>query len=424
MASKPGPQRAWLFVEIQRFVKVRILTFNTWGVPFFSKDRAARMRAIGRALTGMDVDVVGLQEVFYARDRQLIVRAAAEGGLVHHHYFHSGVAGSGLLTLSRYPIEETSYLRFQLNGRPQDLIRVDYYAGKGVGRARIATPAGPLDVYNAHFIAPYLEFGPDRFGPHRVAQALEAGRYMRATSGETPAVLTCDLNCYPDDLTYRTLVASGGLVESCGAVDAADGAIVDGAGSGGAVSDGAGSGGGRSGYATIHPPERFDYIFARSGSQGALDIAGSRFVLGGTPDPNPDGVLGYSDHYGILTEFELAPMVETAPAEAAEEPSLLAAIGDLLGLGIHANRRQRRKATLMAAAASVTSAALMHQRGARPAGSVTGVGAAALLALLLVAGGVNLSTAARLSTETNTLTTIFGQHLSPREASSPAGDSR
>jgi len=377
-------------------VKLRVLTFNTWGVPLFSKDRAARMRAIGRALGHMDVDVVGLQEVFYARDRQLIIRAAAEGGLIHHHYFHSGVAGSGLLTLSRYPIEETSYLRFQLNGRPQDLIRVDYYAGKGVGRARIATPAGPLDVYNAHFIAPYLEFGPDRFGPHRVAQALEAGHYMRATSGDTPAVLTCDLNCHSNDLTYRTLLASGGLVETCGTVDAPDEA---------------GPGAARSGYATIHPPERFDYVFARSGGQGALEIAGSRFVLGGTPDPNPDGVLGYSDHYGILTEFDLAPATRPAPVEAAEEPTLLAAISDLLGLGIHANRRQRRKASMMAAAASVTSAALMRQRNGRTAGSVARVGAAALLAALLVAGGVNLSTAARLNTETNTLSALMGRDV-------------
>lgn len=392
-------------------MKVRVLTFNTWGVPFFSKDRAARMRAIGRALAHMDVDVVGLQEVFYAKDRQLIIRAAAEGGLIHHHYFHSGVAGSGLLTLSRYPIEETSYLRFQLNGRPQDLIRVDYYAGKGVGRARIATPAGPLDVYNAHFIAPYLEFGPDRFGPHRVAQALEAGHYMRATSGETPAVLTCDLNCYPDDLTYRTLLSSGGLVETYGTVDAPGGGASDGGASDGGASDGGASGGARSGYATIHPPERFDYIFARSGGRGALDVASSRFVLGGTPDPNPDGVRGYSDHYGILTEFELAPAAEAAPAEAVEEPSLLEAIGDLLGLGIHANRRQRRKASLMAAAASVTSAALMRQRNGRTAGSVGRVGASALLAVLLVAGGVNLSTAARLNTETNTLSALMGRDV-------------
>ena len=358
------------------------------------------MRAIGRALARMDVDVVGLQEVFYEKDRRLIARAAAEGGLVHSHYFQSGLVGSGLFILSRYPIDETSFLRFQLNGRPQDLIRSDYYAGKGIGRARVLTPAGPVDVYNAHFIAPYLEFGPDRFAAHRVAQALEASRYMRATSGPVPAVLTCDLNCYPDDLTYRTIVGSGGLVETYSAAHPEGGEAAT---------------TGRSGYATIHPPARFDYVFARFGAAGVLQVAGSRFVFGGLPDPNPDGVAGYSDHYGVLTEFELAPAATAAVVEPAAEPAaesaLLSSIGEFLGLGIHRNRRHRRKASFVAAAAGVTSAALLGPRRSRPSGSGGRALVTALLAGLLVAGGVNLSTAARLNTETNTLATLLGNNL-------------
>ncbi len=350
------------------------------------------MRAIGRALARMDVDVVGLQEVFYEKDRRLVARAAAEGGLVHSHYFQSGLVGSGLFTLSRYPIGETSFLRFQLNGRPQDLIRSDYYAGKGVGRVRVLTPEGPVDVYNAHFVAPYLELGPDRFAAHRVAQALEASRHMRATSGPIPAVLTCDLNCYPDDLTYQTIVGSAGLVETYSASHPEGGED--------AVTD-------RNGYATIHPPARFDYIFARSGTAGTLSVAHSRFVLGGAPDPNPDGVAGYSDHYGVLTEFELASGPEAALTESATEPALWSSIGDFLGLGIHRNRTQRRRASLAAAAASVTSAALLRSGKARPAGSGARVLVTALLAGLLVAGGVNLSTAARLNSETNTLATLL-----------------
>lgn len=377
-------------------MKLRVLTFNTWGVPFFSRDRAARMRAIGRALARMDVDVAGLQEVFYHKDRQLIARAAAEGGLQHSHYFQSGIMGSGLFTLSRYPIGETSFLRFQLNGRPQDLIRTDYYAGKGLGRVRVLTPAGPVDVYNAHFIAPYLEFGPDRFAAHRVAQALETSRTMRATSDSTPAVLTCDLNCYPDDLTYRTIVGSGGLVETYSAAHpegGADAALA------------------RSGYATIHPPARFDYVFARSGAAGTLKVTNSRFVLDGVPSPNPDGVRGYSDHYGVLTEFELAPAPEAVAVEAVTEPALWSSIGDLLGLGIHHNQKYRRNASLVAAAAGVTSAALVRTGKARPSGSGAHVLATALLAGLLVAGGVNLSTAARLNTETHTLATLLSEDL-------------
>ncbi len=107
-------------------MQLRVLSFNTWGVPLISRDRAARMRAIGRALMEINADVIGLQEVFYAKDRRLLVEAAQRAGFTHSHYFHSGVMGSGLLTLSRFPIVETSFLRFRLNGRPQDFVRVDY----------------------------------------------------------------------------------------------------------------------------------------------------------------------------------------------------------------------------------------------------------------------------------------------------------
>lgn len=365
-------------------MQLKVLTFNTWGVPFFSRDRAARMRAIGRALATMDVDVVLLQEVFYAADRRTLTQAGAAGGLAYSRYFDSGLVGSGLLTLSRYPIVESSFLRFRLNGRPQDLIRSDYYAGKGVGRVRIETPAGPVDAYNAHFIAPYLEWGPDRFAAHRVAQALEAGQYMAEQSADAPAFLGCDLNCYPDDDTYRTLVAAGGLTQACAGEDQSTE---------------------RNGYATIHPPSRYDYIFARSCPTRTLAAQSTRIVLGGEPSPNPDRVRGYSDHYGVLTLFELSPVARPVAAQHAEDDPLRRLLLGSFGQGIEGIRRQRRRAGLVAAAASVSTAALLRKS---KSGAGTGrVATTAMLAALLVAGGVNLSTAVRLGTETRTLTYLL-----------------
>ena len=361
-------------------MQLKVLTFNTWGVPFFSRDRAARMRAIGRALTAMDIDVALLQEVFYQKDRDELTEAAAAGGLTYSRYFDSGLVGSGLLTLSRYPIVDSSFLRFRLNGRPQDLIRSDYYAGKGVSRVRIETPAGPVDAYNAHFIAPYLEWGPDRFAAHRVAQALEAGQYMTAASAGVPAILGCDLNCYPDDNTYRTLLVAGGLTQAC----AGDDQSTD-----------------RNGYANIHPPSRYDYIFARSCPTQRLVAHRTRIVLGGEPWPNPDKVRGYSDHYGVLTEFELAPAAQSVTVRPAESDPLRKLLLGSFGQGIEGIRRQRRKAGFVAAAASVGSAALWGKsRSGAGAGRIATI---AILVGLLLAGGVNLSTAARLGTETRTL---------------------
>lgn len=376
---------------------LRVLSFNTWGVPFFSRDRAARMRAIGRALAEMDVDVVGLQEVFFGGDRKLLVDAAASAGLVYSHYFQSGVMGSGLLTLSRYPIIEKSFLRFRLNGRPQDLVRVDYYAGKGVGRVRVQTSDGPVDVYNAHLIAPYLEFGPDRFAAHRVAQAVEIGRYIHAQSHDVPAVLVGDMNCSPADATYRAVVTAGGLIEACSNAEAGSPDVIAGE---------------RNGYATIHPPDRFDYVFGRSGLRRQLTSRQSRFVLGGAPDPNPDGLLGYSDHYGVLAEFELASIA--APSHRAGKTpagSLRPVMEAPFNQGIHGNRRHRRKAGLVAAAASLSSAALVGGSRGREMGPFGRLLTVALVAGLVVAGGVNLSTAARLDTESRTLDAMLSEEV-------------
>ncbi len=374
---------------------LRVLSFNTWGVPVVSRDRAARMRAIGRAIAEMEVDVVGLQEVFYVKDRRLIAEAASRGGLCYSHYFHSGVIGSGLLTLSRYTTTETSFLRFRLNGRPQDFVRVDYYAGKGVGRVRVETPGGPVDLYNVHLIAPYLELGPDRFAAHRVAQAVEMGHYIREQSGGVPAVLVGDLNCYPDDATYRALLVTGGLSEPHGDTSVAAMAVVE-----------------RSGYATIHPPDHYDYVLSRSAPAHQLVSRQTCFVLGGRPDPNPDGLLGYSDHYGVLAEFELAAEVDLASAPASfragQVPAthLRTVVRDPLNHGIRGNGKQRRKARVVAAA-SLGSAALLRRGTARRFGPLGRLASALALAGLVIAGGLNLSTAARLGTETRALTEIL-----------------
>ncbi len=355
------------------------------------------MRAIGRAIGEMDVDIVGLQEVFYGKDRRLLVEAAARAGLTYSHYFASGVMGSGLLTLSRYPIVDETFLRFRLNGRPQDLVRVDYYAGKGVGRVRVMSPAGPVDIYNAHLIAPYLEFGPDRFTAHRVAQAVEIGRYMGEQSQDVPSVLVGDLNCSPEDTTYRAVISAGGLVEACGPLSP---------GSPEAVAAE------RNGYASIHPPDHFDYVFGRSAGRSHLTACSSRFVLGGAPDPNPDRLLGYSDHYGVLAEFDL--VLSAQPLGTGQVPAtpLRSVVEAPFHHGISGNRRHRRKAGLMAAAASLSSAALVSGSRGRNLGPAGRLITAALVAGLLVTGGVNLSTAARLDTETRTLAAMLEEERS------------
>ncbi len=223
------------------------------------------------------------------------------------------------------------------------------------------------------------------------------GRYVDEQSQDAPAVLVGDMNCSPDDATYRAVVAAGRMAEASGEVapGSPQAALAQ-----------------RNGYATIHPPDHFDYVFARSCPGRQLAGGHSRFVLGGAPDPNPDGLLGYSDHYGVLAQFDLIPALQPAwTGVAARTPStpLRSVVEAPFNRGIVGNRKHRRKAGLVAAAASLSSAALVGGSRGRHLGPAGRTLTVALVAGLLVTGGLNLSTAARLDTETRTLAAMLSE---------------
>lgn len=165
-----------------------VMTWNLWDVPFVSTRRTERMRAVCQHLAaGTTLDVLGVQECWTADTRARLVAAGARGGLVYHHAFESGAdlplsgSGPGMVILSRYPIVNAAFMRcvgqaarvhigrvhtlraaltrdamagaaapgvlvreanrYSVNGHPWRIDHWDYQAGKGVGLARLETPA-------------------------------------------------------------------------------------------------------------------------------------------------------------------------------------------------------------------------------------------------------------------------------------------
>jgi endonuclease/exonuclease/phosphatase family metal-dependent hydrolase len=302
----------------QEDLRVRILTLNTWGIPVYNNDRPARMKAIGAELGRMDLDVALLQEVFLEEDRKTIASAAMAGGLVNAHQFSYGPISSGLFILSRYPFEAVNYWPFRLNGRPQDLRRPDYYARKGLARVRMKTAAGPLDVYDTHLVAPYLEIGRDIYFSHRVAQAYEIGRWVREHSKGVPAIVAGDFNTTPENLTYRTCRGVGMLEDSYAAAHPGDPGVT-------VTID--------IPYLKVHEPDRVDYIFyLNSGSMG-LEVLSSEVVFKEVAAEFRGEILAYSDHYGVQTTFKLASGLDPGPA-AAPPPELIGEIRQVWQAGL------------------------------------------------------------------------------------------
>lgn len=127
--------------------EINVVTLNCWGLKYISKWRNERLVEIGKRIASADPvpQIVGLQECWTQKDYQCI-RKATKNILPYGKFYHSGIFGGGLAILSKWPIEESSMVRYPLNGRPTAFFRGDWYVGKGVACARIRYGAGLKDV--------------------------------------------------------------------------------------------------------------------------------------------------------------------------------------------------------------------------------------------------------------------------------------
>mmetsp|Transcript_22485 Transcript_22485/g.39883 ORF Transcript_22485/g.39883 Transcript_22485/m.39883 type:complete len:541 (-) Transcript_22485:155-1777(-) len=175
-----------------------ILTLNVWGLYLVSKKRTERIAQLCDVIRSMKtVNIFCLQEVWVDNDAEMIIQAGKEAGLSHGIHFRSGTFGSGLVTLSRYPIRASWFQMYASAGNPGAIFCGDYYAKKGVGWTRLETPSGYiLDVFNTHLHANYSH------------------KYQRTTqrkigiNQDPKAILDCSTPCknqIPSDLcpSYR-----------------------------------------------------------------------------------------------------------------------------------------------------------------------------------------------------------------------------
>lgn len=213
---------------------VRLLTLNCWGLLHISALRAPRLAEIGRRLAALDPPphVVCLQEC-WVRDDFRAVRRAVRRRLPHAKFYHAGPWGAGLAILSRWPIQESSMVRYPLNGRPTAFWRGDWYVGKGVACATLRVGPDPhhlVHVFNTHVSrppppplwpsprdrvrlisqpqthAPYEKEPHDSYVCHRTAQAWHVAKLLAAAADRGQlAVALGDFNMLPLSLAHRVI---------------------------------------------------------------------------------------------------------------------------------------------------------------------------------------------------------------------------
>jgi sphingomyelin phosphodiesterase 2 len=262
---------------------MRILTLNTWCPPY-AKHIPMRALAIADEIRVIAPQLVCLQEMYLSAPRLALIAQTA-GILPHWHYFASGLVGSGLLTLSTYPILRTAFLPFRLRGKPEKIHHGDYYAAKGIGLTVIDTPDGVLNVFNTHTHAQYHPSPDDEYRFYNHSNLLEAALFVRhyAQPG-CPRILCGDLNTLPTELGYRIITHLTGLEDLWLAQHPQAPGYT---------------------YASANPysnehDQRLDYILA-----DAIRVSAIR--IGFTESPGAISALAYSDHYGLIADFDLTP---------------------------------------------------------------------------------------------------------------------
>lgn len=258
---------------------MKILTLNIWGAPY-AKHRSARVAKICEEVKRLEPDILLFQEVYLPDNRRDLI-AGLVGIWQYYHYFPSSLIGSGLLTMSKYPIVDAVFYKFRMQGKPDDLMRGDYYAGKGIGLTRIDSPDAAIDVYNCHTHAQYEPDNDNEYAVYNESNLYEAARFIDSQSGASPLIFCGDLNTRPDQAGYRIVTQLGSLVDAGFYIHrehlisfSSDNPYTDSAN------------------------QCLDYVLVRNMRVESVELVMNERLLGAE-------ALTFSDHYGLLAEINL-----------------------------------------------------------------------------------------------------------------------
>ena len=309
-------------------MRVRVATFNAWGLPEpFSRDFAARMRAIEDRLPELKLDVIAFQEIWTADARRSLAAAATSSGLPYAWHNESSLGGSGLLVLSRFPIVDVRFERFRLRGDPEQLSQGEYLSGKGFARLRLSSPVGLVSVVDTHLHARYSSRVAHQYRAHRTGQIVQLAAALAEI--QDPLLVMGDFNLVEKDREYAILTGLTGMRDAAAEVGQRLPTVLR-----------------ANPYrrARKKRDRRVDLVLLREGLRHRVRVRSAERIFDEPLDL--DGhPAAYSNHAGVLVEAEV---VREVAAASSQPPDLgaMALAAELLRKGrIEAERRQLNERT-------------------------------------------------------------------------------
>jgi endonuclease/exonuclease/phosphatase family metal-dependent hydrolase len=269
-------------------IRVRVLSWNVWGVHTVSTHLEERMRAIPGAIADLDPDVVVLEELWEVEHGAIVIRELEARGYHTHHFQMTGDGKTGLFIASRFELAPDEFRPYSIGRTPHSLWHLDWMANKGAARWIATTPLGPIAIVGTHLQAQYVT---DDYAAERLSQGVELALFIREEENY-PLVVAGDFNSAAGELPRRTLVDLGELEDAL-------------------------------------PGDEPDTIYVRGGRTVAVRVVTVRNALT-EPFPIGGGIeTPLSDHPAVLLELELARRDPPPPLPASHEHAKKAAISGL-----------------------------------------------------------------------------------------------
>jgi endonuclease/exonuclease/phosphatase family metal-dependent hydrolase len=324
-------------------MRIRVATLNVWALPPpFAEHVSERMAAIGRRIRELDADVVSLQEVWTPGAREALIAAGLAAGMRHSWHNEASLGGSGLLVLSRLPIDSSRFERYSLRGLPEE-IGGDFYGGKGFVRVLIETPDGPIALLNTHLHARYAKRVRHEYRGLRTGQIVQLA--IGTLELEIPVIATGDFNFNEHDSGHRVLTGLTGLRDVAAESDERQPTVCR-------------QNAYRRGRST--PDKRIDYVFTRNGSVRRMQTRWIKRVFDEPLEIN-GSPASYSDHAGLLAELDVFPGTRSRPGRPNADAIALARA--LLAEGRNEARIRQQGARNWATAGALGALAATGARG-------------------------------------------------------------
>jgi endonuclease/exonuclease/phosphatase family metal-dependent hydrolase len=270
-------------VRAEEPVRLRVLTWNVWGLPAFSTNLAARMAALPDAIARLDPDLVLLQEI-WAESDGLTVKAGLErhGYRYTSHLAHTEHGMTGLFTASKLPLKQVGFLPFASGRIGHSIWHLEWIASKGVGSFLVQTPLGELQVQNTHLQAQYET---DAYDAERLSQMSEIALMQKGPA--LPLVLGGDFNTGAEELPRKALLDLLSVRDTI-------------------------------------PSPRPDTIFVRGGGAVAIRVVESRELPIAAVALDNGVTAPLSDHPAVVADLELTTCTAPCVSAALTSPTMRA----------------------------------------------------------------------------------------------------